>query len=752
MKKKINKKECVLSCDLAIVGGGLAGICAAITAARGGISVILVHDRPVLGGNASSEVRLWALGATSHMGNNNRWSREGGVIDELLTENLYRNPEGNPVIFDTVLLDKVLLEKNITLLLNTATYNCTMNSASSIKNILAFNSQNETEYIINSHLFCDCSGDGILGFLSNAKFIMGKSDNDIQDKLNYPESFGELLGSSIFFYTKDTGTPVKYIAPSFALKDISKLKRLNRISTNTQGCDYWWLEWSGTQNTIYDSEKIKYELWKIIYGIWDYIKNSGKFSDAETLTLEWVGTIPGKRESRRFIGDYLLTQADLVEQRHFHDVVSFGGWAIDHHPSDGVYSDYDPCYQWHTKGIYEIPYRCMYSKNIDNLFISGRLISTSRAAFGGTRVMLTCAHNAQAVAVAAIICKQKNITPKDITNNIKLVHRLQQHLLRKGQYIPSISSYDKTINKALTATIQTSSEYVFTGFKPNANFASLTYSTALVIPFSAGKIPTFTLFLNAKKTSTMEVHIRIPAKEKNFTPEITLEKISIQVSKKTHQCFIKTNTILTKDTYVFLCIMKNPDIDIQYSNDLLTGITTVHNKFNKKVAKSAVQNPPKNIGIDSFEFWTPYRRPYAKNIAISFSKPLSIFSKDHLTNGLHRPIIKSNSWVASTNDSSPSITLSWDSKQNLKTMLLFFDTDFDFSMESVQMQHPERVLPFCVSNYKVYNNDTNEVLVSVENNYQARNQISFTTYTKSIRIECKTPNNAPVALFGIQCW
>ena len=105
----------VLNADYVVAGGGLTGVCSAIAAAREGLRVVLIQDRPVLGGNASSEVRLWALGATSHMGNNNRWSREGGIIDEILVENVYRNKEGNPVLFDMVLMDKVLTEKNITL-------------------------------------------------------------------------------------------------------------------------------------------------------------------------------------------------------------------------------------------------------------------------------------------------------------------------------------------------------------------------------------------------------------------------------------------------------------------------------------------------------------------------------------------------------------------------------------------------------------------------------------------------------------
>ncbi len=139
--------------DIAVIGGGLAGVCAAITAARAGRKVVLVQDRPVLGGNASSEVRLWILGATSHMGNNNRWAREGGVIDEMLVENMYRNPEGNPLILDTILLEMVVNEPNITLLLNTAVHDLEKSDADTIKSVRAFCSQNSTAYEITAPLF-----------------------------------------------------------------------------------------------------------------------------------------------------------------------------------------------------------------------------------------------------------------------------------------------------------------------------------------------------------------------------------------------------------------------------------------------------------------------------------------------------------------------------------------------------------------------------------------------------------------------
>ena len=159
-----------LEVGLVVVGGGLAGSCAALTAARAGVSVALVQDRPVLGGNASSEVRLWGLGATSHMGNNNRWAREGGVINEILVENLYRNPEGNALIFDTVLLEKVLDEPNITLLLNTSAHVVRKRGSDSIESVQAFCSQNSTLYDLQAPLFCDSSGDGVVAFQAGAAF------------------------------------------------------------------------------------------------------------------------------------------------------------------------------------------------------------------------------------------------------------------------------------------------------------------------------------------------------------------------------------------------------------------------------------------------------------------------------------------------------------------------------------------------------------------------------------------------------
>ena len=453
-------KTLTLTTDLVVVGGGLSGVCAAIAAARAGIKVVLIQDRPVLGGNASSEVRLWVLGATSHMGNNNRWSREGGIIDEILLENLYKNKEGNPVFFDAIILDKVQQESNIKLLLNTSVYEIIKSEKNRISAVLAFNSQNSIRYEIAGTLFCDASGDGIVAYQAGAAYRMGAEEKIEYDEKFAPDSneYGELLGHSIFFYTKNVDKPLKYVAPSYALKDIKKIPRFGNINSDQHGCKFWWLEYGGRLDTIHDTENIKWELWSIVYGVWDYIKNSGKFPEADNLTLEWVGTIPGKRESRRFVGLYTLVQQDIIEQRHHDDAVLFGGWAIDLHPADGVYSEKAGCTQYHSKGVYEIPYRCFVSKDIENLFFAGRNISASHVAHGSSRVMATSAFGGQAVGIAAAQCIRKGLKPKDLIET-KEIKELQQQLNIMGQSIPN-TRIENQSNLLASATISTSSELV----------------------------------------------------------------------------------------------------------------------------------------------------------------------------------------------------------------------------------------------------------------------------------------------------
>src|SRR6202789_4505192 len=646
-----------LSSDLIVAGGGLSGICAAVTAARQGIRVTLVQDRSVLGGNASSEVRLWVLGATSHMGNNNRWAREGGVIDELLVENIWRNPEGNSVIFDSILLEVVVRETNIRLLLNTAIDNVELDASGAIAAANAYCSQNQTRYHLAGPLFCDASGDGILGFLAGAAFRIGaEARSEFNEALAPREAAHDLLGHSLYFYSRDTGRHVAYVPPSFALSDITKIPRFRELRITDSGCRLWWLEYGGLLDTVHETEEIKWELWRVAYGVWNYIKNSGEFPDAETLTLEWMGMIPGKRESRRFEGDYMLIQQDIVNQTVHEDAVSFGGWAIDLHPAEGVFSEKPACTQWHSKGVYQIPYRTMYSRNVPNLFLAGRIISASHIAFGSTRVMATCAHNGQAVGMAAALCIEGNLTPRELTETFRM-HTLQQQLLRVGQHIPGIAATaDQACqtDKARSATITASSTFTLETLPASEETTVLDRPMALLLPLPQGSVPLITVFTTAVQTTSLNAELWISSRKGNTTPDLLLSSIEIEVpAGASKSVILDFHATIPQDAYVFVVLLTNPLISLSLNHEYICGLLTLSRQMNPAVAKSLVQTPPQGSGIDTFAFWLPTRRPAARNLACTFTPSIPAFAATNVINGCARPFDATNAWVPTREDKPP---------------------------------------------------------------------------------------------------
>ncbi len=784
-----------LEAELAIIGGGLSGVCTAITAARKGVKVVLVQDRPVLGGNSSSEVRLWILGATSHMGNNNRWSREGGVVDEILVENTYKNKEGNPLIFDTILLDKVKSEPNITLLLNTAVYEVHKSEKDEIASVKGFCSQNSTEYTIHAPLFCDASGDGIVGFLSGAAFRMGaESQEEFGEKFAPSKEYGELLGHSLYFYTKDTGHPVKYIAPSFATDVTQEIPRFRSFNAKEYGCKLWWLEYGGRLDTVHDTEEIKWELWKVAYGAWDYIKNSGKFPEAENLTLEWVGTIPGKRESRRFEGDYIMRQQDVVEQRTHDDAVAYGGWSLDLHPADGVFSEKPGCNQWHAKGIYQIPFRSLYSKNIKNLFLAGRIISATHVAFASTRVMATSAHVGQAIGMAAYIAKVKGagaaelvgvetahenlyinkgernlsngqvlkshvsnltshnyLTPREILEE-GFITDLQRELLATGQHIPGLELHDEK-DLVQHASILPSSVFELKELRADLS-KPLDISTAQMLPVKQGKVPTLRLKAQVDQDTVLEVELRISQKSGNYTPDVILERQSIPVKADKNEPVLEFSSEIPESAYAFVMLHKNENINLYRSEQRITGVLSVFNLVNKAVSNYGKQTPPEDIGVHEFEFWCPQRRPEGHNIALQVDPPLALFGADNIKKGVFRPTTAPNAWVAKPDDENPHLTLRWDEPQNISHIDLFFDTDYDHPMESVLMGHPEDVMPFCIRNYKIVD-DRNRVVFEKTGNYQTINRIALkeSVVTSTLTISVEHPSvHIPAAIFSIRCF
>lgn len=421
-------REKVHQVDFCVVGGGMAGLIAAVSAARNGAKVLLMNDRPVLGGNASSEIRMWVRGC--HGSNN----QETGILEEILLENMYRNPDRNYSIWDSILYEKAKMEPNITLLLNTSCYGVTMEE-NRIKNVRAWQLTTYTQHTVEARYFADCSGDSILAPLSGAEYRVGReAASEFGEDIGPKIADRKTMGMSCLIQARETGRPVKFIPPSWAAKfDDEDMLRFRGHDLSSYATNFWWMELGGNQDSIHDTEEIRDELLKIAFGVWDHIKNRGDHG-AENWDLEWVGFLPGKRESRRYMGDHILTQNDVRSEGRFHDIVAYGGWTMDDHHPDGFLHKGEPNIFHPAPTPYGIPYRCLYSKNIDNLFFAGRNISTTHAALSSTRVMATCAILGQAAGTAASVAVKYHCSPRDVyKNHIPL---LQQTLMDDDCYLP----------------------------------------------------------------------------------------------------------------------------------------------------------------------------------------------------------------------------------------------------------------------------------------------------------------------------
>ena len=328
-------KTIVHKADICVVGGGIGGMFTAISAARRGAKVALMQDRPVLGGNASSEIRMWISGAGTRV----RDLQETGIMEELLLENMHRNPTRNFSAWDALLYEMVRFEENIDLMLNCACCDAVCEEGRVIS-VRGFQLTTYLWHAVEADIFVDASGDSILAPLTGAEYRVGR-----EAKSEYGEEFGleeadrHTMGMSLLLQCRETDHPISYTPPKWAYDfpddDAMHNKPHNLKAINT---NFYWIELGGMQNSIDDTEEIRDELLKIAFGVWDHMKNHGDHG-AENWDLEWVGFLPGKRESRRYVGDVVLTQHDVENCTPFPDTVAYGGWQIDNHLPGGFHMD-----------------------------------------------------------------------------------------------------------------------------------------------------------------------------------------------------------------------------------------------------------------------------------------------------------------------------------------------------------------------------------------------------------------------------
>lgn len=313
-----------------------------------------------------------------------------------------------------------------------------------------------TYVTVEAKLFIDCSGDSILAPLTGASYRHGReSAEEYGESLVPPQADGCTMGMSIILAARETDHPVSFTPPPFAYVypddscfdgDVGQSvhAQLRDHKIGTSGCNLWWVELGGEGHSLYDTEKVRNELLASIYGVWDHIKNYGDHG-MENWDLEWVGFLPGKRETRRYAGLYTMTEHDIIAGGRFPDEVAYGGWPMDDHNPYGMRRNEQmnlPSVMIPVKEPYGIPLRCLISKDVPNLMFAGRNISVTHAALSSTRVMGTCAVIGQAAGTAAAVALEKKIDPQAVEHQT-----VQRLLMDDGAFLPHLRREPSSLTK-----------------------------------------------------------------------------------------------------------------------------------------------------------------------------------------------------------------------------------------------------------------------------------------------------------------
>jgi len=471
--------------DVVVCGGGLAGFSCAVSAARAGLKTVLIHDRPVLGGNSSSEIGVTPHGAASH----HHYGRETGIISEAIiqerainhervTENGWTNS-----VWDMVLYGIATKEKNLELFLNTSVVSVELDSENKkIKTVYARGANNETNFLVSGHYFVDATGDGVIAASAGCEYRWGAESKAEFGEYHAPEKSGKeyTMGTSIHFKSIDTGHPVEFELPDWAYKFEDKdFFEKGRMITNINS-GFWWLELGVPYDTIYDNEKIRDELTKYTLGLWDWIKNRDTELKelAKNHALDWIGQVPGKRESRRIMGERFLIEQDIRGPEIYDDEIGFGGWFIDLHSPGGLlaasseprseekYNPYGKAVVASHVPPYSIPLGITIAKDLENLFMVGRNVSVSHAVFGSIRVMSTLATLGQGVGSTIAHCVQNGKTPKKLQSQDFFA--IKQALLKEDCFLLNTKNEDPQ-DLARQAVIRASSSDKLYGASPNSH-------------------------------------------------------------------------------------------------------------------------------------------------------------------------------------------------------------------------------------------------------------------------------------------
>lgn len=728
--------------DVIVVGGGISGTCAAISAARNGAMTALVHERSTLGGNSSSEVRLYPEDTCSF----SPWIKESGILEEISTEERARNWE--PYIegmmnshWDLVLYEWVKREKNLSLFLNTTMRDVVMRDAAHIQAIHAPQLGTEREFILSAPLFIDATGDGVLGFRAGADFHWGREvRTEFHEQLAPEQATTGLMGNTLFFRARDTGHLMPFKRPDWAEEFKTEADLTNRDHGQFE-CGYWWIEVGAPLDPIRNNEEIRDEALRQLLGVWDHIKNHCTHGDvreqAKNYALEFVGFWPYKRESRRILGDYILTEKDVRGPSVHADDIAYGSWGIDIHVPGGIQERDVPPYpsprsdenfkQYGTIP-YGIPLRSCYSRNILNLLTAGRPIGASYVAFASSRVLPTGAIVGQGVGVAAALCARHKCEPKAVA--AEHAKELQQLLLRQDASIPGIEN-DDAADLARRAMVTSSSEAAL-HFPEAQSFHKARYALGQSIPVSADHLDGVELLLQSTAAQAQTVSLTLRQLnhvwDLRSSPQIATATATVQAGHRGYVQFpLRAKT--KPGCLYFVSMDAQPEIEWAMFSDESGKASQV------PVGSTCADLPPGNM-------WRPFTGGRCFSLRVfPEQRP---YGAQNVVRGTNRPDMGTNIYVSDEGQQLPAwIELKFPAPVRMNEIQITFDTDTNRRIKLPLFRYPECVKRYDISIPQAVGWKT---IAEVSDNYFRRrvHRIGAVT-TSRLRINLLETNGAPQA-------
>jgi hypothetical protein len=552
--------------EIVVIGGGIAGLCAALAAARSGCRTALISDRPVLGGSASSEIRV-----TPSSANHSPWnclSRESGIMEEI-TLRLARKVADSGRLhwpqYDELFFDMVHEQPNLQCFLNTSVFKVNLKAPGEIQSVEGLQLRSEKLITFTGRLFIDCTGDGTVGFLAGAAFRVGREARSEFNEPQAPEAADrQTMGATLLFTTVDRGHPVPFKRPEWAL-DVSRLSTLTvpahqgaRTFDRLLDGSYfgpWWAEYGGAGDSIHEDDDVVWHTRRLAYGLWDYIKNSGKFDGVERFEIDWIGYLPGKRESRRLMGPCLPTGNDFMAQKTYDDAIGYAGWPIDVHPPLGYRDPLPACTHDWLPGITDIPFGSLYSGNVANLLFAGRNVSASHIGLGVVRIMGTTAVMGQAAGAAAALCARQGLTPDALRRGH--MPELQRRLAREDQSIIGYRLLEKE-DLSRTATLTASSERR-AELLEGSQWQALKTRMGLLLPVATGKLDAIRFLVRAVKDSSLRLRVYACHKPQNYRMDRLVADLTVPVTGSGWVGF-PVDAAPSAGQKLFFVLDRNPDV------------------------------------------------------------------------------------------------------------------------------------------------------------------------------------------------